>query len=218
MSSLPLPGAKEAELMAKVGTGVVQGIRKASQLPPWPDARDALLDLHAILREWCDAAEEARSYAQSLARAREARNSGDPMLAVHERVGNLAEARLGAVGFAEVVFRDTTAVLRGPVSAWLKLRRSRKRRAERRGLRMLMSVYCPSLLDQFEQAVAARYQWIREHRKNFDRWFDDSRSDVEVNQILSEMDATRTALLEAANQLREFITANYPLPGATTAH
>ncbi len=210
MTPLPLPGGKEAELMAKVGTGVLQGLRKASQPPPWPNTHDALLELHAILYEWCDTAEETSRYARHRALTRK-----DPTVGHDGVIGltQMATSNIGS-GYVEGAVLDSKAILDGRVPALLKLRGSSKRRAARRGLRAILSVYCPTLLDQFEQATAARFEWVREHRKNFDRWFDQSRTDAEVSQLLDGMEATKTALLEATAQLRDFITTNYPLPRA----
>ncbi len=120
-------------------------------------------------------------------------------------------------GYMERVAADSEAVLNGHIPALLRLRGSRKRRAARRGLRTILSAYCPTLLNQFDQATAARAEWVRAHRKNFDRWFDQSHTDAEVSQLLDGMEATEIALLEATEQLREFLTTNYPLPGANSS-
>lgn len=70
MTLVPVPGANEVDLVAKVGTSVVHGLRQASQPPPWPNTRDALLELLAILDEWNLRAEETTRYAHHLARIR----------------------------------------------------------------------------------------------------------------------------------------------------
>ncbi|MGA2827077.1 MAG: hypothetical protein ABSF03_13275 [Streptosporangiaceae bacterium] len=49
MTLVPVPGATEAELAAKVANSVVKGLRS-----PWPDTREALPELHAILHEWVE--------------------------------------------------------------------------------------------------------------------------------------------------------------------
>jgi len=54
MILVPVPGATEAELAAKVANSVVKGLRAASQPSPWPDTREALPELHAILHEWVE--------------------------------------------------------------------------------------------------------------------------------------------------------------------
>ncbi len=206
---IPLPTPKDAELVAKVGTGVLQGLQKASQPPPWPDTHVALLELYAILREWSGMAEETSRHARRLALARKDQPAADGV-----SVGQPGQMISNTFsGYVEGAALDSKAVLDGRVPALLKLRGSSKRRAARRGLRTILSAYCPTLLDQFEQATAARSEWVRAHRKNFDRWFDDSHTDAEVSQLLDQMEATEAALLETTEQLRTFLTTNYPLPG-----
>lgn len=196
--------------MAKVGTGVLDGLRKASQLPAWPNARETLWELYAILDEWCDAAAATSRYARGLSRLRNDPSASQYLL--DPGPTQMSASNIG-LGYVEAAIFDAKAVMDGRVPALARIRASRRRRALRRGLRTILSVYCPALLDQFEEATAARAEWVQLHRKDFDRWFDDSHTDAEVTALLAQMDATRAALLDVTGQLRDFITTNYPLPG-----
>jgi hypothetical protein len=214
MTPHPVPGLTEAELVAKVGSSVVQGLRAASQPSLWPDAREALLELHAILHEWVERSEATTRYAETLASRR---RTG---VIVSDSV-NRAGAGAGAgtnVGpmYVEHAALDTRNVLQGKVPPVQRLRGSSSRRAARRGLRTILAAYCPALLEQFESATASRSNWVSEHRKDFERSFGQSRTDAQVAQLMSSMKATHAALAEAERQLAEFIRASFPLPGATS--
>lgn len=219
MASLPLPGANEAELMTKVGAGVLHELQKANKLPAWPDTREALLELHAILHEWCETAEETSRYAQRVARVRnEPSASQETIGGSSQQMAYPSQMASNIIsGYVEGIVIDSKRILDGPpVSPLMKLRRARKRRAARRGLKTILSVYYPELLNQFEQAATSRAEWVKKHRKDFDRWFDQSRTDAEVFQLLAEMEATKIELFKVTERLRGFIAANYPLPGANS--
>lgn len=210
MTSLPVPGLTEAELVAKVGSSVVQGLRAASQPSPWPDAREALLELYAILHEWVQRSEATTQYAEILARRR--------------RTGAIADDAFNRTGggtnvgpmYVEHAALDTRNVLQGKIPPVQRLRGSSSRRAARRGLRTILAAYCPALLEQFESATTSRSNWVSEHRKDFERSFGQSRTDAQVAQLMSGMKATHAALAEAERELGEFIRASFPLPGATS--
>lgn len=205
MTPLPLPGATEAELIAKVGSSVVQGLRAASQPSPWPNTREALLELHAILSEWVTRSAATIQYAGVLANMRRLGLTGsDPV----EFMPNIAPR------YVEHALRDARSVLQGHVPPLQRLRGSSRRRAARRGLRTILAAYYPALLEQFESAATARSNWVRQYRKDFDRWFGQSRTDAQVDQLMSSMEATHAALAEAERQVGEFIRASFPLPGA----
>ena len=190
--------------MTQVGTSVVRGLQQASQPPPWPNTREALLELLAILDEWCRRAEETTRFAYHLARGRQAPDARPPD---QRRVRRTNLAR----GYGDVVRVDSQKILKGRVPPLAKLRGSSRRRAARRGLRTILVAYCPDLLEQFEAATEARLDWVGEHREDFNRWFDESHTDEEVAQLLAAMGATEAGLLDVTAKLREFITVNFPL-------
>lgn len=201
--TLPFPGGGEVDLVTKVGTSLVSGLRKASQLPSWPNTRDSLLELLAILDEWNYRAVQTSRYADYLAQARREEMEGAVTSKEFWSTTNLP--------FMAIANNDSHRILVGRAPFLAKLRQSSKRRAARRGLRTVLLAYCPDLLEEFESASTARSNWVRKYRTNFDRWFIESRTDDEVTQLLAEMRKTKDDLLRATTQLREFITANFPL-------
>ena len=209
MTLVPLPGATEAELVAKVGNSVIQGLRAASQPSAWPNTREALLELHAILHEWVERSAATPRYAEAVINERQSAPSGWAT----SGTTNIGSTNLGQAFIRENA-RDTRDILQGKVPPLQRLRGSNRRRASRRGLRTILAAYCPALLEQFESATTARLNWVIEYRGDFDRWFVD-RTDAQVAELMSSMEATHAALAEAEQQLGEFIRANFPLPGAT---
>jgi len=216
MTLVPLPGSTEAELVAKVGNSVIKGLRAASQPSPWPDIREALLELHAILHEWVRRSAATTRDAEVLIHARRlnARQSAPPAWTVSfgEGSANLMPANNLGQSYVRENARDTRDILQGKVQPQQRLRGSTRRRASRRGLRTILAAYCPELLEQFEAATTARQNWVTEHREDFDRWFAD-RTDAQVAELISSMKATHAALAETEQQLGEFIRVSFPLPG-----
>ncbi|MEU7864569.1 hypothetical protein [Nonomuraea sp. NPDC049141] len=114
-------------------------------------------------------------------------------------------------GFVETVVTDIDEALDPKAPLLRRWRASSRRQAGRRSVRTLLRVYCPELLDQFVDAFEQRAEWVLEHREQFDRWFDGSRSDDEIDQLLREMDTTARQLRSARDQMRTFIVAKYPM-------
>jgi hypothetical protein len=206
--ALPVPGADEVNLVAQVGTSVVRGLSQPSQPAPWPNTRDALLELLAILDDWHGRAKETTSYARYLAHIR---SNPSASRITFEESRSWTTANVISGGFAGAVQADIQHTLLGTVPPLAKLRRSRKRRAARRGLRTILVAYCPDLLEQFDEATAARLDWVKKHDKEFEHWFDESHTDEEVAQLLAEMEGTQARLFELVVDLRKFITLNFPL-------
>jgi hypothetical protein len=202
MAGLSVPGADEVNLVAQVGNSVLQGLRQPSQPAPWPNTRDALLELLAILDEWNRRATLTTRYALHLAERRQGR--------IADFAADLGMSNL-LVDYWRSVRVDTERVLKGRIPPMAKLRGSSRRQAARRGLRTVLVAYCPDLLEQFEAATSARLDWVQEHCKNFDRWFDESHTDEEVTRLLTEMTDTKARLYDVEVQLRGFITTNFPL-------
>jgi hypothetical protein len=114
--------------------------------------------------------------------------------------------------YISAVQRDTKKALYGSPPTLSRLFPDNRRRVLRRGLRTILAAYCPELLQEFEESTNARIDWVNEHRREFEKWFDQSRTDDEVAATLTEMVATQEALQEAMGSLRDFIMKNFPLP------
>jgi hypothetical protein len=214
MTLLPIPGANEINLATKVGTSVVTGLRKANQPLAWPNTRDALLELLAILEEWDNRARRMTQYANQLARNRQSSTANSAGGGPETREFWESTNR----SYAEIAQTDGRFILNGRIPYLAKLRASSRRKAVRRGLRTILLAYCPDLLQQFELATTARVNWVREHRNDFDHWFDESHSDDEIAQLLIEMNSTQRDIHKVTTQIREFITTNFPLSAQTDMH
>jgi hypothetical protein len=206
--ALPVPGVDEVNLVAKVGTSVVRGLSQPSQPAPWPNTRDALLELLVILDEWHGRARETTEYAGHLALIRS--DPSAPRMTIKESRW-YANANVADPMFLGAVQADIRHALLGQIPPLARLRRSKKRRAARRGLRTILVAYCPDPLEQFDEATAARLDWVKKHDKEFERWFDESHTDEEVAQLLAAMESTEQRLFVLVLNLTKFITLNFPL-------
>src|ERR1022692_1960716 len=112
MTPLPFPGANEANLVAKVGASVVNGLRHASQPTPWPNTREALLELLVILSEWNERARATAFYADDLWRFR--RNE-DPNQHPARPSAEAFKSSNAQRYYLHVVMRDSQKVLAGPI-------------------------------------------------------------------------------------------------------
>jgi hypothetical protein len=213
--TLPFPGANEADLATKVGASVARGLRQAAQPPTWPDTRESLLELLAVLQEWQERAELTTLYAEHLVRSRnglagapERSFRPDDRIVIVDGAGTNTGR-----SYIRGVQRDASGLLNGAVPFTARLSSRRTRQARRRGLRTVLTAYCPDLLGQFEHAMQDRVDWINEHRKEFDQWFGELRTDEQVASTLASMRATERGLRDAVWELREFIVANFPITG-----
>lgn len=206
MAMLPIPGVNEANLVAKVSTDVIRGIRQANQPPPWPNTQSALLELLAILDEWHRRAMITALYADHLSRMSRASEAGP------SSEGSTLYRRSNIRGaYVHEMARDSSNVLEGSIPLLWRLSRRRRRRAVRHGLRPILLAYCPNLLEQFEQATAARVNWVEEYGKGLDHWFDGSRTDEQITELAGQMNDTQLGLRDALTQLQKFITDNFPI-------
>ncbi|MEV5555813.1 hypothetical protein AB0L44_19330 [Nonomuraea wenchangensis] len=197
-----LPGVNEASAVVRAGVTVLQAARSADRAIDWPSLHEGLLELHAILDDWCTRTEETSSRAKRK-RAR-----------IHS-TGVFADGGDGRVyqssRFVDGVVLDVDGALNPKPPLLQRWRASARREAGRRSLRTLLRVYCPELLEQFIDAFEDRAEWVLKHQGDIDQWFDGSRSDDELDELMGEMDDTARHLRQARDQLRAFIVANYPI-------
>lgn len=210
MTPLPIPWLNEADLATKIGANVIKGLKKSAQPRPWPNTQDSLMEVLAILELWDHRAQYTAMYADALFRARQSGkissldNATSALTYYGE--GNIARA------YAQEMWHDSHRLLIGRIPLLSRLSASRRRQAERRSLRTVLITYCPDLLERLEEATAARVSWVEENRQEFEHWFDGSRSDEEIKELVRNMETTRTGLEEVKVQVRNFIAANFPMP------
>ncbi len=163
----------EASIVARTGTAAIKGLRsRAPKEPDWPSLHEALMELHAILNEWCDAAEVTVQELNDWLDGAENRST-----IVFLQLRTQYTFLLHKTGYVEGMQQDLHRHLspKAPLPRrWMA--RSRKQ-AARRSLISMMRIYCPELLSDFERATHAREEWVvgnREHLKKAvkDRSFD----------------------------------------------
>ncbi|WP_269856998.1 hypothetical protein [Streptomyces sp. RPT161] len=80
----------------------------------------------------------------------------------------------------------------------------------------MLRIYCPDLLDAFEEAVANRAKWVVEHRRGFTATLADPQTSLEVlRTMVDRMDGTLNDLRAVRDDLRELLHGQYPLRPST---
>jgi hypothetical protein len=203
----------EAATVAKAGASIVQGIKTTLAQPEanWPNAAEALMELFIILDDWCQSAQRTNEVARAALRAR---SSAHEPPKVYEPMSQMATPSPFNVshGYIEHTTRDIEGVL-NPSVPWFKAwRRSNKRAAARRTLRSMLRIYCPDLLDSFEEAAANRAAWVTEHRRGFTATLEDPQTPVEkLRTMVDRLEATLRDLQATRAQLRTLIRQSYPM-------
>ncbi|MFG2282791.1 hypothetical protein ACGFNQ_29435 [Streptomyces asoensis] len=213
----------EATVVAKAGTAVLRGVTsQALGAPSWPDMHGALMELHEILSDWCEAAEQTSQAVTLLKEQRlnEARESyGEPNVFAGVvfwgpvQGSNIQTNYFG--GFVDRATGDIDAVLQPPAPVMQRWSGAKRRQAARRSLRSLMGIYCPDLLTDFNEAVSARSQWVEEHSRTVRKALKAGLSDSEFEAMAAEMQATLESLQAVRQQLLMFIQERYPMGGAS---
>ena len=208
----------EAATVAKAGASVAQGLKTSvgrSKIE-WPNTLEALVELCAIVHDWCEAATYTND---AIGGALEARRQGINF-AMPYHVSDFLQTKPGIrfilPGYIERVSYDIDRVLGVPAPWRYRMwRYSRREARKRRTLRSMLLVYCPELLGSFQQAVTNRADLIDECRQGFAARLEDPQTPEEVLRDLNEQfEETFNDLLAARDSLRDFILANYPLPSA----
>jgi hypothetical protein len=203
----------EAATVAKAGASIVQGIKTTLAQPEtkWPNAAEALMELFIILDDWCRSAQRTNEVARAALRARLKELAPPTIREPPSQLARPGPFNVGR-GYIEHTTRDIEGVL-NPSVPWFKgWRRSNKRAAARRTLRGMLRIYCPDLLDSFEEAVANRAAWVTEHRSGFPAALENPQTPVErLRTMVDQLEATLRDLQTARAQLRILIRQSYPM-------
>lgn len=204
----------EASIVARTGTTAIKGLRgKVPKEPDWPSLHEALMELHAILDEWCGAAEVTVQELNDLLDGAE-NYSKIVFLQLRTEYTFL----LRRTGYVEGMQQDINWHLspRAPLlRRWMA--RSRKR-AARRSLSSMMRIYCPELLSDFEKATRAREEWVVKNREHLKKALKNESVDHRsLGEIVEEAYDTSLLLAQARASLAELIREKYPL-GDTPPH
>jgi hypothetical protein len=214
----------EVATVAKAGSSVAQGIKATLAQPEsrWPNAHEALMELYIIVDDWCTSAEESNEAAHvALSAGLGPATPPASFLGRGQMPGPSQMAGGGPLsnvfpGYIERTTQDAEALLNPPVPWLSRWRRSRSRSAARRTLRSMLRIYCPDLLDAFEEAVANRAECVVEHRRGFAATLADPQTSLEVlRTMVVRMDRTLNDLRAVRDDLRELLRGQYPMRPTT---
>jgi hypothetical protein len=183
----------EATIVTRAGGAVLRGVKQqATTSPEWPSLHAGLMELHAIIDQWCAAAEETTKLIQmkldgeiGQARRTRLRRQYDFGDSVNGIIGNSNAVTVRSTGGStggswmwDGAIRVVAAVVDGEVTHAVHIHESarqqltpkvslvkrlspeQRRKAARRNLRNMMSVYCKELLSGFEEATERRREWV----------------------------------------------------------
>ncbi|MFF4963325.1 hypothetical protein [Streptomyces sp. NPDC001222] len=203
----------EATIVTRASGAVVRGVKEqVTASPSWPSLHAGLMELAAILNDWITAAHEAE---QLIRRKLE----GEPL--PQRRTGLLRAFKLGElhidgrasnVGRVEELTTQVKEQLTPKVSLVKYLTPEQRRKAARRTLRNVMLVYCPELLDDFEEATNRRREWIEANRSALLEGLDSESADADALRTWAEeAQTTRQGLLGVRSELVRLVRENYPM-------
>lgn len=198
----------EAAVVVRAGSTIVQGVaRQATTSSQWPSLHAGLLELHAIVAEWCEAAAKTVSLIQNRL---DDPQSSLPSPPRRERRGRTPISF--SLGSQHSIYGQITQRLTSKDSLIKKLTHRLRKRAARRNLRNMMRVYCPELLLAFEQATDRRLAWVEANRAALEKAMPAQAADLEsLRTWVTEAEETRQHLLEVRDALAALIRETYPM-------
>jgi hypothetical protein len=202
----------EATVVAKAAGSVLQKVAdRATSRPAWPNMHEALLELHEILSDWCEA---ARRTGEALERLR-SQHLTRVTVVCSESSNNWGGWTVLGIplkpGYIELAQRDIDAVMAPAVPLTQRWSATKRRQAARRTLRSLMRIYCADLLDGFETAVEARVNWVTGHRDKIDRALKEGINAYELDLMIQETADTTSQLDTVRESLKRLIQERYPM-------
>ena len=186
-----IPGLADVEAIARAGSAILGAAGKADQHSR-QDVRESLMELFAILDDWCDMAEETAAF---LAPGADPREQHVVPRQLHLEI-------------LWRIFKDIDGVYTQKAPILLRWRASKRRQAARRSLRTLLKIYCPDVFDQVLNATEDRVEWILQYKAQVDAI---PISSEEYGVLVDDAATTTRALYEARARLREFIVATYSI-------
>ncbi|MFJ9007014.1 hypothetical protein [Streptomyces canus] len=107
--------------------------------------------------------------------------------------------------------RELEKVLSPSLTLLQRWSRAKRRQAARRSLRSMMRIYCPDLLDAFDDAVARRAEWVKTHRKKIRKSRKEGLTEAEFCALQRDMLETMNSLDSIRSRLSELILAWFPV-------
>ncbi|WP_129798029.1 hypothetical protein [Streptomyces sp. F001] len=179
---------------------------QVSGAPSWPNMHEALMELHEILREWCEAAKSTSKVVELVI-------AEQPDLAKAQRPSSNFYS--GPTPFRRTVAkrtrREIEALMSPPAPVAQRWSGTKRRQAARRTLRSLMHIYCPDLLSDFDSAVEARANWVEDHHAEIRKVLKNRAADGEFAALGRHMTETAEMLESVRVRLSDLIQQRYPL-------
>ncbi|MFF7357210.1 hypothetical protein ACFZA1_31950 [Streptomyces filipinensis] len=204
----------EATVVAKAAGTMLRGLsEQATTTPAWPGMREALLELHEILNDWCQAAQRTGEALERL-RSQHLTRSYVKYMAGVGNGGGRSVRFLGIPlrqGYIEIAQRDIKAIMETSAPLAQRWSSARRRQAARRTLRRLMGIYCPDLLDSFDRAVEGRVDWVTRHRQDIEDALEHGLQPGTLAGMIRETVRTTTALVAARDDMKRLILERYPM-------
>ncbi|MFI1035190.1 hypothetical protein [Streptomyces sp. NPDC020951] len=200
----PLVGASSEMISALRGL--------SGDAPTWSEVRDPLLELYAILDEWCEAAEALERLIRGVLEAHQP-DEKFPYYPPFARIPPIRSGRTNLVpGYIDRMQSEISGLLKERVHWAKRWSLSRRRKAARRGLRNVMRIYCPDVLESFEAAVEGRSAWMEENRAELILLVENpDASAEEISQASFGLSQTYYAMYVARGRLGEMIREAFPL-------
>lgn len=210
----------EATIITRAGGAVVRGVKQqATTSPEWPSLHASLMELHAILDQWCTAAGHTTRLIEmklddEIGQARQTRfrgryDFGNSVNMIASQCNSFVMAgEVHAVQIKGSIVNQLTP----KVSLVKRLTPEQRRRAARRTLRNMMRVYCPDLLSKFEDATDRRVAWVVANESALMEALAAGSADRDSLLAWAE-EARRTTegLLTVLGELATLITEKYPM-------
>lgn len=210
-----MPVGPEATVVAKAASSMLHKVSdNANGTPVWPNMHEALMELHEILHEWCQA---ATSTSEALERLRSQHltrrstgsvcgpnNAGTPIRVPFLKIPLKA-------GYVEAAQRDIEEIMRPSAPLAQRWNSAKRRQAARRTLLGLMRLYCADLLEEFERAVDARASWMLANREEVNKALQEGLRSERLEYLIQEAADTAAQLDSAREHLSLLIRENYPM-------
>lgn len=217
-----MPVGPEVTALTRSAGGVLRAVsERATGSPEWPNLHESLMELHEIINDWCDAAARTNRALREIGTGAQSRRE----LRERASVGNggggtytVFTLKLGR-SYVQKAHREIESIMRPAAPLMQRWSADKRRRAARRSLRGMMTIYCAELLLEFELAVEARTEWIGKYREFIDRALTYTEVDPErLRALQEETEQTTAALVILRDQLRDLIKERYPMGDAQGAY
>ncbi|WP_318218822.1 hypothetical protein [Streptomyces sp. SCL15-6] len=190
----------------------------ANGTPAWPNMHEALMELHEILHDWCQAAKNTSEALQRL-ETHHLTSRATRLISGPNNAGTPVRVPLLKIplkpGYVEAARRDIEGIMRSAAPLAQRWSSAKRRQAARRSLLGLMRLYCADLLDEFENAVDARTSWIVSHRDEINKALQEGILLPSLEYLIRESSNTAAQLESAREHLNRLIREHYPM-GSTS--